>query len=435
MTCLWIIGGGIEAVPSVRRAREMGLFVVVADGNPAAPAFGLADAAVVVSTYDEAGMAERAAAFSARERRVDGVFAASADVPRTVAAVAEALSLPGISRATAHLAADKLAMKRHLRAAGIAVPDFWAVESAGALRACFGPAGGRLVIKPVDSRGARGVLQLRPDSDLDWAFAHARAQSPTGRVMAEAFVAGPQFSTESVLIGGEARTPAVIDRNYARLEQFAPFMIEDGGTQPSFLPAAALEPVMRLAEAAGRALGIGTGTVKGDLVLGAGGPVVIEMAARVSGGWMATDQIPLHSGVDFIGIAIRLALGETVEIAEAEPKAGQATAIRYFFPPPGLARAVAADPVLTVQPWVRRFSLDLAPGDRVPPVTDHTRRAGFVLVTGADRAEAVARAEAVIAGTRIEVVPEARGTTVPEARGTTVPEARGTGVAGEGEGG
>ena len=406
MKCLWIIGGGIEAVPSVRRAKQMGLFVVVADGNPAAPAFALADAASVVSTYDEEGMAERASAFSRSERRVDGVFAASADVPRTVARVAEALGLPGISRATAHLAADKLAMKRHLRAAGIAVPDFWPVASVEELRACFEPAGGRLVIKPVDSRGARGVLQLRPGSDLAWAFGHARAQSPTGRVMAEAFVAGPQFSTESILIGDQARTPAVIDRNYARLDRFAPFMIEDGGTQPSFLPAAELLPVMRLAEAAGRALGIGTGTVKGDLVLGAAGPVVIEMAARISGGWMATDQIPLHSGVDFIGIAIRLALGEAVEIAEAEPRAGQATAIRYFFPPPGLVKAVERDSALTGQPWVHRFSLELAPGDRVPPVTDHTRRAGFVLVTGADRGQAVARAEAVIAGTRLVIEPE-----------------------------
>ena len=410
MKCLWIIGGGIEAMPSVRRAKEMGLFVMVADGNPAAPAFALADASMVVSTYDEAGMAERAAAFSARERRVDGVFAASADVPRTVARVAERLELPGISRATADLAADKLAMKHHLRAAGIAVPDFWPVASAEELRACFGPANGRLVIKPVDSRGARGVLLLRPDSDLAWAFAHARAQSPTGRVMAEAFVPCPQFSTESVLIAGEGRTPAVIDRNYARLEEFAPFMIEDGGTQPSFLPAADIEPVKRLAEAAGRALGIRTGTVKGDLVLGPEGPVVIEMAARLSGGWMATDQIPLHSGVDFVGLAIRLALGEPVEISEAEPKpGGVATAIRYFFPPPGRVRAVAADPALTGQPWVRRFSLDLAVGDRVPPVTDHTRRAGFVLVTGADRAEAVSRAEAVIAGTRIDIAPAGEG--------------------------
>ena len=407
MMCLWIIGGGVEAVPTVRRAKEMGLWVVVADGNPEAPAFELADAPMVVSTYDEESMVERAVTFSSGKRRVDGVLSASADVPRTVARVAEALKLPGISRATARLAADKLAMKQHLRAAGISVPNFWPIDNVDELRSCFGPGGGRLVIKPVDNRGARGVLQLWPESDLSWAFNHARAQSSTGRVMAEAFVPGPQFSTESVLIAGEGRTPAVIDRNYARLEQFAPFMIEDGGSQPSVLPAADTLSVKRLSEAAGRALGVETGTVKGDLVLGPDGPVVIEMAVRISGGWMATDQIPLHSGVDLIGIAIRLALGETVDIAEAEPRGvGPATAIRYFFPPPGLVRTIELDNSLTVQPWIRRFNLSLAPGDRVVPVTDHTRRAGFVLVTGADRREAVARAEAVIAGIQIETEPE-----------------------------
>ena len=100
----------------VRRAKAMGLHVVVADGNPTAPAFAFADAACVVSTYDEEGMAEAAAVFNAGERRVDGVFSASADVPRTVARVAERLNLPGISRATAALAADavRLALARAL---------------------------------------------------------------------------------------------------------------------------------------------------------------------------------------------------------------------------------------------------------------------------------------------------------------------------------
>ena len=45
-------------------------------------------------------------------------------------------------------------------------------------------------------------------------------------------------------------------------------------------------------------------------------------------------------------------------------------------------------------------------GDTVPLVTDHTRRAGFVRVSGSSRAEAQERAEAVIAGVRIDVGPE-----------------------------
>src|SRR5205085_6032677 len=45
-----------------------------------------------------------------------------ADVPHTVAAVAQRLNLRGISPETAHLAMDKLAMKDRLKARGVPIP-------------------------------------------------------------------------------------------------------------------------------------------------------------------------------------------------------------------------------------------------------------------------------------------------------------------------
>ena len=39
---------------------------------------------------------------------------------------------------------------------------------------------------------------------------------------------------------------------------------------------------------------------------------MIELAARLSGGFFCTREIPLNTGVDFVGAAIKLALGETV---------------------------------------------------------------------------------------------------------------------------
>jgi len=49
---LLIISGGIEAIPGIRLAKEMGLHVVVSDMNPDAPGFGLADDRIIASTYD-----------------------------------------------------------------------------------------------------------------------------------------------------------------------------------------------------------------------------------------------------------------------------------------------------------------------------------------------------------------------------------------------
>ncbi len=52
MKTLWVVSGGMEAVPGIKRAKEMGLYVVVSDGYPKAPGLAIADDAVIVSAYD-----------------------------------------------------------------------------------------------------------------------------------------------------------------------------------------------------------------------------------------------------------------------------------------------------------------------------------------------------------------------------------------------
>lgn len=404
MRTLLVISGGVEAVPGIERAREMGLDVVVADGSPKAPGLALADHSLIVSTYDAEGVAQ-AATELARRVPIHGVISMAADVPRTVAAVAGALGLPGISAETARLASDKLLMKERLREAGVPIPWFAPVDSPADLLAAVSERGYPLVVKPVDSRGARGVMRITEDVDAAWAYRHAVAQSPTSRVMVEEYVAGPQVSTESVILGADAATPGFVDRNYEHLTTFAPWMIENGGQQPSALDAEDRAAVSETAVRAARALGIERGTAKGDLVMGPEGPVVIEMAARLSGGWMATDQIPLATGIDLVGAAIRLALGEAVDVADVTPRFARGVAIRYFFPPPGHVVRIEGFDEATARPWVHRCSLSLGVGDVVPPVTDHTKRAGFVITTGETREEAVERACRVVDEVRIETEP------------------------------
>jgi biotin carboxylase len=139
-------------------------------------------------------------------------------------------------------------------------------------------------------------------------------------------------------------------------------------------------------------MGIVSGSVKGDMVWTDRGPYVIEIAARLSGGWMSTDQIPLGTGVDLIGCAIRLALGDQVAAEDLRPRWHRGVAIRYFFPPPGRVTAIDGADAFSGVPWVHRLGFFVRRDEVVQPVTDHTRRAGFVITTGATRDEAVARA-------------------------------------------
>ena len=406
MKTLWIVSGSIEAVPGIEHAKDMGFHVVVSDGNPNAPGFAAADDHVVVSTYDIEATVKAARKYQRQVMPINGVTSVAADVPLTVASVAAALGVPGIPIEVARLAMDKLAMKRKFAQDGIPIPWFSPVESVAHLRQIVAKQGYPLVLKPVDSRGARGVLRLTSDVDLVWAFKHSYSQSPSGTLMVEEYLAGSQISTESVILDKVGYTPGFSDRNYEYIDRFAPYMIENGGQQPSSLSQAQQETVIQAAERAAISLGITTGVAKGDLVMIPQGPKVIEIAARLSGGWFCTDQIPLGTGVDLMGAAFRIALGEKVSPEELLPRYHRGVAIRYFFPQPGKIMKIKNIEKVENIPWVHRLDFFIRPGEILEPVTNHTKRAGFVITIGDTQEQAVGRALQVVETIHLETVPE-----------------------------
>jgi biotin carboxylase len=402
---LLIVSGGIQATHGIKRAKELGLHVVVSDANPNAPGFALADDRLIASTYDAAETVAAAEHYHRTVRPIDGVITIACDVPLTVATVAKRLGLAGIPLESAHLAQDKLAMKRRFAEAGVPVPWFASLSDADQLRRLAKQREYRLVVKPVDSRGSRGVQRLRPEMDLDAVFGAAAAQSPTRRVMVEEYLPGPQISTESILIDGEGFTPGFSDRNYEYLERYAPYFIENGGDLPSHLDDRTQDAVKRTAEAAGRALGIRTGNIKGDLVVVNGKPYVIELAARASGGYFCTREIPLNTGVDFIGAVIKLALGEHVAPEDLRPKHLMPIVQRYAFPQPGFVQSIAGLEEARRTPGIEDVVVTVSPGDKIAPPTHSGCTAAMVLATGKTVAAARIHAAAALAALKIETVP------------------------------
>ena len=401
---LLVVSGGTEAVAGILRARELGLHVVVSDASLAAPGFAVADDTIVASTYDVAETVAAARRYHEQTRAIDGVICIASDVPLTVASVAADLGLPGIPIESARLATDKLAMKQQFDAAGISVPWFHLVESRNELEALINDRGLPAVLKPVDSRGARGVLLLTEGIDLGWAYATSRAQSPSGRLLLEQYLHGPQISTESLVIGGRAHTIGLADRNYRQLDRFAPFMIEDGGELPSALGAGELDAVCALVQGATESLGVSDGVVKGDIVLSDGRPFVIELAPRLSGGYLCTFEIPLSTGVDFVGAAIRIALGDQVSLDELAGGEPRGVAQRWLFPPPGHVRRVAGVEQVASRPEVTLCEVRVSVGDEIGPVDSHPARAGVVIATGPTREQAIDNAERAVADIVIETV-------------------------------
>ena len=399
-----IVGAGVEQVPAYEAAKKRGLTVVGSDGNERAPGLTLADHVLIASTRDAEATLAVALDFCS-EHAIDGVMTIANDVPYTVARVADALGLPSISLDAAKCATDKLLMKERFRTNGVACPWFASVENAVHLKELVGSLEHEVyVLKPVDGRGARGVLLLDKSVDLEWAYNESKRWGESGRLLLEKFIPGTQLSTESFILNGKCYTPAIAERNYARLEQFRPNIIEDGGTIPPELGSRQLKAIDDVILRGAAAMGIQRGLIKGDLVLDRDGePLIIELAPRLSGGWLATHQIPAASGVSLVDAVISYSLGAPVTAEQLTPKRHRSTAIRYWFPPTGVIQKVHGEDDLKRIPGLLQYGFFRKAGDMQPRIRMHPDRFGYVIVEGADRAEALARVEQALSCVTIEI--------------------------------
>ncbi len=401
MKTLLIIGAGVEQVPAIQIAKKMGISVVASDMNPQAPGFKYTDDCIIASTMDAKESLRAALAFN-KKHKIDGVIAIATDCPMTVALIADKLKLPGISIDTARLASNKLLMKNKFKKDSIPIPWYKEIRSLKDLKDTVRSKGYLLVIKPVDSRGARGVLRLTEGIDLKWAYMSSKKESPSKRVMVEEFLDGPQLSTESIIYKGKAFTIGYGDRNYEFLDRFSPYIIENGGEMPANISNEKREQINALIERTARSIGIRTGTIKGDIVLTCDGPKIIEVAARLSGGYYCSNTIPLSTGINVLKYAIKLVLGEPINVKELRPKYNRGTAQRFFFPEEGTVKRISGIKKVKSHPYIKKIGVYAKIGDRIHKMTDHTKRAGFLLAIGRTREEALKRALEAVNSIKIE---------------------------------
>ena len=401
MPTVLFVGAGRHQRRAILRARELGARVVAVDRNPDAPGLGAADVAEPVDFTDVAGVTEVAC-----RHEVDGVLTVSADraVP-VVAAVAEALGLPGIGTDTAHLMTHKIAMRRTLADAGVPQPRFAAARDLASARAAVDAVGLPAVLKPADSGGQRGIFYIESADDVDAHLHAAFAESPTGEAILEGFHDGLELNGIVIARGGEAVLLTLSDR-------LRPPGIGFGVGWTHVYPASIYGDTQaeaeRVAVHAVHALGLRDGIAFPQLIVDDDGSVrVVEVAARIPGGQMA-DLVRHAVGVDLVEVALRQALGEPVPDELVLPRFAQPLAIRFLTAQPGplpagtVKRIGSLEPVLAASGVVQADTY-LQVGETIRPVRLDGDRRGYVIATAGTSVEALARAEAAAKLLEVEV--------------------------------
>lgn len=395
---LIIIGGGFLQVPLIETSREMGLSPVVFDMSANAPGMALADHQVLMSTRDIDGCVREAR----RLREVlpiHGVVTAGTDASRAVAAIAGTLDLPGIRYADAEAASNKVLMRKRLRQHGVPIPGFFSVWSLKEAREAMDELTFPLVLKPADNMGARGVIKVSAREEIYAAFRHAKKHSPTGEMILEEYMSGPELSVDALAWdnGRSFRMTGIADRIIDR----EPYFVELGHNMPSALPAEILAEAECVMAAAMKALGIHTGAGKGDLKVTADGVKVGEVAARLSGGFMSSHTYPQHSGVNLLRAAIQIALGDAPD--GLEPTRNRVAIERGILSRPGKILAFSGKAKMERVPGVDLVEFTRVPGDVIPIATSNIDKVGHILATADTLAEAEAAAARAMELLELEV--------------------------------
>jgi biotin carboxylase len=348
-------------------------------------------------------------------RPIDAVLAMTELALQPASEVVEALGVRGNRPDAVAAAMNKATMRRRLRAAGLDTTGHRLCAGVEEAREFARDCPDGTILKPVNGNAGTGIYLVRDPAELDRAWEWSSTPhgpwsgpGPDGRiaVLAEEFLAGQEFSVETMSAHGEHRVLAVT----AKHTTGPPYFVEIGHDVPAPLSPAHHAAITGTVRDALTAIGHRWGPCHTEVMLrdgdgdGDGGVrvAIVEINPRVGGGQI-WELVDLATGVDvFTGSVRALAYGEMPPYAPA--REGGA-AIRFLTAAPGrIVDIRGADDALAVPGVVRVQLWDV--GRLVGPLRDSWSRTGYVLAAGPDQKEAALAAELASSLITITTVPE-----------------------------
>ena len=400
MKKLLVLAAGILQVPIIKRAREMGYYVIAADGNPNAVGLQYADKQICANIISEEEMVA-----IAKQEQIDGVIHPCSEVSMNVMGrIHDELNLSGVSRKQAVVATNKHLMREAFKKGDAPSPISILAKSAEDAWEQFMAMPGDAILKPSRNSGSRGIAKVSKGSngvsevskeDFYKLYDIALEESRDNSVLIEQFIEGPEFSVEIIVWEGKVNVLTVTDKKTTE----APHFVELGHNQPSCFPEDTVALIKDAAVRGVKALGVDKCACHAEVKVQDGKAYLMEIGARMGGDFISTVLTRLSTGIDMVAAAIDCALNIEPDLT---PKAApQGVCIRYFCPKPGKLVSISNTEVLD-DPRVHEWEIYHQVGDEIPEVTSSLCRSGHVIVTEETPQKAIAYAESLLNEVKME---------------------------------
>lgn len=369
-----VFGAGILQESLIRRAQDMGLFVVGVDPCEDAYCKNVVDVFEVVGGQDfEGTMAV------AKKYNVSAVVTTATDKPLVMMArVAKELGLRFFSEETAIVSTDKFLMKERFMANGIPCAKGKVISTEKDASDMVFP----VIVKPRDNSGSRGVKLCNNLQELEETIQEALDNSKKDTVLVEEFIEGREFSIEALHYDGKSE---VIQFTEKKTTPF-PYNVELGHIQPANLPDTEKDEIRSVINRIAQCMNFENCASHTELKVNERGIFIIETSPRLGGDYITSILTPLSTGVNIEEQLLHIVLGELVDIKTGYM--GKASAVCFLSLPEGKVTAIDGK-INEVSDWphIQGFQLNLNVGDHVNKITSSLNRYGQFIVAGSTRRE------------------------------------------------
>lgn len=196
MKTLLLLGAGILQLAVIKKAKELGVYTIVADGNPDAIGLPLADMPIVVNITNPDAVLN-----SIKNIKIDGVIHPCSEVAmNTLGVINDKFNLSGIGLEKVKIATNKAMMRYAFKNGGAPSPISFGAFNFEEFLGCLKSINEDAIVKPSRNSGSRGVARInKGDSQeiMRVAFDEALKNSRDNGVVVEQYIEGPEFSVNS----------------------------------------------------------------------------------------------------------------------------------------------------------------------------------------------------------------------------------------------
>lgn len=331
----------------------------------------------------------------------DAVLSLCWDSAISVARIANYFNLFGISEEIAINSSDKA--KRSLKFAehNIDAPKYRVVRDEKELINAALEIGFPLVIKPLNLSSSKGVIKVELEEKLLEAYSYSSQflDHNDRSIIVNEYIDGTEYSLEGLMIEGVLHKTGLSERvfNYSK---YSPNFVEIGDVMPTNLNDSVIERFSKVVENAAKVLNIMNGVVKADLILNKENEVkIFEITPRLGGPRFGTEMIPLHNGTNILEAAIQQALGEKINMDYLTPKFSRGVVNRSIFPDEGIITNITGlEEIRHLLGFYDFKWWSISPlkvGDKISKPEYGCGEAGYIIVTGKNRNEALENADRI----------------------------------------